>query len=152
MEKEIKFKSKYQKNINRKTKPNTQAGKENNKEKIITDWFYMTPGEVTAKMIYELIKLKGFAEAELWEEMNVLQLELPDKKTVDFDPANIQFKTPSDAAFVRNRNIKTIFAVTVEEGAFEPFQPVLKIMLAEWEGFLCADSDDFKPIYGIKDI
>ncbi len=141
------------KNFNKSTgssKINTELDK---KQKVtITDWYYMTPGDVNAKMIADRLKINGFSEVELWEEMNILQIELADKKTVDFEPVGYSFKDPSDVSFIKNRNIKTIFAVTLEEGNIELFRPVLKILLEEWEGFLCADSIDFKPIYGKGDV
>lgn len=122
------------------------------KEKAVTDWFYMIPNEVTAKMISDLIKLQSNVQVDLWEEMNILQLELANKLTVDFEPMKIDFKDPSDAAFVKNRNIKTIFAMTIEEEAFKEMKVIFKLLFSEWDGFICADSDDFKPIYGQDDL
>lgn len=124
----------------------------NHKETFITDWFYMTPSEITAKMISDLMKLQSNVQVELWDEMNILQIEFKNKSTVDFEPIIINFKDPSDAAFVKNRNIKTIFEVTMEEEAFQEMKAVLKVMINQWGGFLCADSDDFKPIYGKEEL
>jgi len=115
---------------------------------VITDWFFMTPSEVTAKMISDLVKLQSNVQVDLWEEMNILQLEMSNKTTVDFEPTDINFKDPSDISFIKNRNIRTIFTVTIEDGALEELKVILKLFIAEWDGFLCADSDDFKPQYG----
>lgn len=128
------------------------AGTVLGREKEITDWFYMTPKDVTAKMIADLIKKQGIVQVDLWEEMNILQLELADKTTADFEPVIIDFKDPSDAAFVKNRNIRTIFEVTVEENALPEMKPVLKLIFQEWGGFFCADTDDFHPIYGMDNL
>lgn len=103
-------------------------------------------------MIADRLRIQGFREIELWEAMNILQIELADKRTVDFEPLGYSFKEPSDVYFIKNRNIKTIFAVTLEKGTVDLFKPVLKILLEEWNGFLCADSADFKPIYEKIDI
>lgn len=125
---------------------------EKSKEKEITDWFYMTPKDITAKMIADLLKEQSNVQVDFWEEMCILQLELPNRTTVDFEPIIINFKDPSDAAFVKNRDIKTIFEVTMEENAFSEMKDVLKLLFHEWDGFLCADSDDFKPIFRIDNL
>ncbi len=119
------------------------------KAQIITDWFYMSAAEVHAKTISDLLKANGYNEVELWEEMNILQIETPGNKCIDFEPVTYMWKDPADAAFIKERNVKTIFAVTVEE-SLESFQPVLKLILSEWGGFFCADSSDFKPIYDLS--
>lgn len=159
MEKHNKFQNKHntqnkqntQYKQTKKVGLNTNTTKEKKSEKPITDWFFMTADSVDARMISELLKSKGFGQIELWEAMNILQIELA-SKTIDFELVEYEFKSPSDAAFIKNRNIKTIFAVTVEEGAFDAFKPALKTILEIWSGFLCADSEDFKPIFELKDL
>lgn len=123
----------------------------NSKTQIITDWFYMSTADVHAKRISDLLKANGYNEVELWEEMNILQIETPGNKCIDFEPVTYMWKDPADAAFIKDRNIKTIFAVTVEE-SLESFQPVLKLLLCEWGGFFCADSPDFKPLYDLNNL
>jgi hypothetical protein len=122
------------------------------KEKVqmITDWFYMSAADVNAKEISDLLKVNGYNQIELWEEMNVLQIETNGHKSIDFEPVTYQWKDSADAAFIKNHNIKTIFAVTVEE--LESFQPVIKLILNKWGGFFCADSPDFKPSYDAGDL
>jgi hypothetical protein len=150
LEKQNKFQIKQNKQT-KKVGLNSNTTKENKSEKPITEWFFMTTDSVDARMISELLKSKGCGQIELWEAMNILQIELADR-TIDFESVDYEFKSPSDAAFIKNRNIKTIFAVTVEEGAFDAFKPVLKTILEVWSGFLCADSDDFKPVFELKDL
>ncbi|MGB8453563.1 MAG: hypothetical protein WCD89_14695 [Anaerocolumna sp.] len=152
MDKQNKPQNNSKKNRNIKTSLNTKPHKEIKKEIPVTDWFYMTPNDVNAKMISDILKSERDIEVELWEEMNVLQIIMIGNKPIDFELVEYQFKDPSDAAFIKNRNIKTIFAVTIEEGTLESFKPILKIMIDEWDGFLCADSVSFKPSYGINDL
>ncbi len=149
---QIKNKKNNKKDMGGKSSYSSGPLKPERQEKSITDWFYMTQGDINAKMISDLLKSKGFTEIELWEEMNILQIELSGNRTVDFEPLAYAFKDSSDAAFVKNRSIKTIFTVTVEEGAFDSFKPYLKILLEEGGGFLCADSEDFKPVYGLEEL
>lgn len=123
----------------------------NSKAQIITDWFYMSAAEVHAKGICDLLKANGYNEVELWEEMNILQIETMGNKCIDFEPVTYSWKDPADAAFIKDRNINTIFAVTVEE-SLDSFQPLLKLIINEWGGFLCADSPDFKPLYDLSNL
>jgi hypothetical protein len=125
---------------------------EKSKEDIITNWIYMTPQTVDAKMIADIIKTRTSLEVDIWEELDILEVELSDKSMVDFEPMETNMKDPSDAAFVKNRNIKTIFAVTISDGAFEEMKSIMKFVIGELEGFICADSVDFNPIYDASSI
>lgn len=142
--------SKKTKEIIKKSQ-NNKTGKAKNTE--ITDWFYMTSSEVNAKSIAQLIETQCHVSVDLWEEMNILQIQLDNKVTIDFEPMVINFKESSDMEFINNQNIKTIFAVYVASGVLEEeFKKILKVILKQWNGFLCADSENFQPIYGISDL
>jgi len=108
---------------------------------------YMTPTEVSAKDIALLLQDSAGIKVELWEEMNVLELELPTKNSVDFEPLDIRFSNPTDAAFIKNRGIRTIFAITLSEADFTLAKPYLEQIVGQYFGFLCADTEDFNPVY-----
>ncbi len=135
---------------NKNNPQNKPKNPNNSKTEIITDWFYMTPSEINAKSIAQLIEAECHTPVDLWEEMNILQIELSNKVIVDFEPMSIDFKDELDMAFINNRNIKTIFAVYIASGILEDeLKSILKVMFNQWNGFLCADSQDFKPIYSL---
>jgi hypothetical protein len=127
------------------------ANKKNNSthttEKKYIDLFYMTPSEVSAKDIASLIQEEANIKVELWEAMNILELELSNQNSVDFEPMEVSFKAPSDVAFVKNRNIKTIFAITLCETDLNSIMPLFERIIEKHSGFLCADSEDFSPVY-----
>jgi hypothetical protein len=129
----------------------TMANKNmNSKQKAVKnyiDLFYMTPSEVNAKDLAELLRGMPGITAELWEEMNVLELELSSQNSVDFEPVEVNFKDPSDASFVKNRNIKTIFAINLCEDDLKILIPYFEKMTDKYSGFVCADSADFNPVY-----
>ena len=117
------------------------------KKSLQTDWFFMTPHEVHAKDIAQHLKTETNVLIELWEEMNILQIELPNKVTVDFEPME-GFDDPSDLEFIRNRNIKTIFAVYISSGVIEgELLIIIKGICSRWNGILCADTNDFQPVF-----
>lgn len=108
---------------------------------------YMTPSEVKAKDIAMLFQGTQGIKVELWEEMNVLELELAAGSSVDFELLDSHFSNPTDAAFIKNRGICTIFAVTLCEVDFTLIKPYLERIVEQFSGFLCADSEDFNPVF-----
>jgi hypothetical protein len=116
-------------------------------EKKYIDLLYMTPSEVSARDIAEVFGDGGEVTVQLWEEMNVLELELSNQNSIDFEPLGTSFKDPSDAAFVKNRGIKTIFAVNLCESDLKNAAPYFERLVGRFSGFMCADSEDFTPVY-----
>ncbi len=111
------------------------------------DLFYMSPMELSAREIAFLLKDSKELSIELWEEMNILEIELPNENSLDFEPLEASFQSPSDAAFIKNRNIKTIFAINLDEADLDTAIPYFDQIVQEYSGFFCADSDDFTPVY-----
>ncbi len=111
------------------------------------DLFYMTPQEVSAKELADTLKESGTLTVEVWPEMNVLELVLPGERSIDFEPVEVNFKDASDAAFVKNRGIQTIFAINLCEDDLTVVTPLFEQLAAKHSGFVCADSEDFNPVY-----
>ena len=111
------------------------------------DLFYMSPSEVTAKDIASLLENENGLTVELWEAMNVVELVLSNQNSIEFEPLEASFKDPSDASFLKNRTIKTIFAVTICEDDVQVATTFFEKIIDKFSGFFCADSDDFSPVY-----
>jgi len=111
------------------------------------DLFYMSSSEVTAKDIASLLENENGLTVELWEAMNVVELDLSNQNTIEFEPLEASFKDPSDASFLKNRTIKTIFAVTICEDDIQIATTYFEKIIDKFSGFFCADSDDFYPVY-----
>ncbi len=132
--------------IDIKNKNATKKNSQKNTEKTVqNEWFYMTPIEIKASMIAELAKESNFGEIELWEELNILEIVLSDKSSIDFEPQRYGFQDEEDIAFVHARGIKTIFAVTLSQCTIESIKPFIHKLLQKWEGVFCADTLDFNP-------
>ena len=114
--------------------------------KRFLDLFYMTPSIVEAKEIADLLKGNTDLVVELWPEMNVLELELPNKNTVDFELLSVDFKDPSNLAFVKNRKIRTIFGINLVEEDLGKVKGLFEQVIEQFSGFLCTDSPDFQPV------
>lgn len=132
--------------------------KKNTKEKVIKNYLellYMTPQAITAKDIVHVLNqtiTEAEAEAkktqiEFWESMDVLELQLPNGNSVDFEPVDINLANPSDLSFIKNRKVQTIFAITIEKESLELARGFFTQLTKELGGFICTDSEDFKPFY-----
>jgi hypothetical protein len=115
--------------------------------KTFIDILYMTPAEIRAKDISELLQDVEGVTIELWNEMNVLEIGLANDNSVDMEPLDIDFKDPSDISFIRNREIKTIFALTLSDDDLDAVEALFEKVVDKYSGFLCADTSDFYPVY-----
>ncbi len=111
------------------------------------DLFYMTPNVIRAKDIADLFTSGTGLAVELWEEFNVLELILPNQNSIDFEAIDPNFKEPSDLSFVKNRSIQTIFAINMSEEDLPAVTTYFNQLVDKFSGFVCADSDDFTPVY-----
>ena len=107
--------------------------------------FYMTPNEVCTKDIAESFQADKGLVIELWDSMNVLELELSNHNTIDFEPIEASFRYPSDASFIKNRHIKTIFGVRLCDTDLTLAIPYFEQLVDKFGGFVCTDSDNFNP-------
>lgn len=127
--------------------PNKNKSSVQKPVKNYIDLLYMTSSEVSAKDIYLLLEGNSGITAELWEGMNVLELELSNQNSIDIEPLSLTFKDPSDASFVKNRNINTIFTIHLCESDITAIVPVFEKVIDKYSGFLCADTEKFLPVY-----
>lgn len=120
------------------------------KDKVMKEYMdllYLTTATVNAKEIAALLQSCKEISVQLWEEMNVLELELPNQNSVDFESLDPCFKAPSDAAFVKSHGIKTIYAITICKEDLKTIIPIFELIVENFAGFVCADREDFAPVY-----
>lgn len=111
------------------------------------DLLYMTPLSITAKDIAALFGSTYGLTVELWAEMDVLELILPNQNSIDIESIDAVLQNPSDVAFMKNRGIKTIFAINLCKDDLPEATPYFDQLVAKYSGFVCADSEDFTPVY-----
>jgi hypothetical protein len=110
------------------------------------DLFYMTPNSITAADISLVFDNQEGIRIELWKEMNILELELISGGSIDFEPINLPFSNSHDEAFTKNRGIKTVFSIQVEEGDFLKAKSLFELMIEKYSGFICSDTENFQPL------
>lgn len=111
------------------------------------DFFLMLEKEATANDVIAALKERNLTGLDVWEAMGVFNIEAKAGDEVDFEEIDIQetFVNTSDLAYIKNRNIHTIFAFRATESQLELLKPYLKEMTEIFGGFACSDSDDFLP-------
>ena len=129
---------------NHKKKKKTADTKE---KAVLLDLFYMTPGEVTIKEMSDYLKEHGEVMVDYWEEMEVFEVSKSGLEPMTFEKSRVEFGHPSDLAFLKNRGIQSIFVVTAEEKTLEGLKECLEKLVTQFDGFICSDSEDFKPFY-----
>lgn len=124
---------------------NTNSNQQTVKSYI--DLIYMTALEVRAKDIAALLPDKKDIKVEVWETADILELELSNQNTVDFEPLDIKHLSSSDSDFIRSRNIHTMFSINLCESDLQLVKMYFDQIVERFSGFLCADTEDFNPVY-----
>ena len=106
----------------------------------------MTPSQIRAKDIATLLENTDGITVEVWNEMDVLELEFSNANTMDFESLDLSFSDPSDLTFIKNHKIQTIFAIQLLEEDFSYVKPILEKIVVEYRGFVCADTENFQPV------
>ncbi len=122
-----------------------------NQKPVISNWYIMFEEIVSAKMIAEQLEELGYTEIDVWSEINILELELAPKVTMDFEPME-PFEEPSDVSFINENKIKTVYALTLSNGLEAAEKKAIRGILEKFNGLVCGDSDDFSPIYRVENL
>ena len=69
-----------------------------------------------------------------------------------FQDSMESFEDPADLEFLKHHGIKTVYQVSYEEQDQEMAKKILAELLKETGGFLCCDTEDFAPFYGLEDL
>ncbi len=130
-----------------KKEENATAKKKNSSNKTnpysINEWLFMFKEEVNAKMIYDVLLAKGYQGVEVWEEFNILEIELEDT-TMDFEP--IQLRSKGDLEFKEKHKVTTVFALTLRDGLNKKVGSIISHILEQYDGFICLDNENFTSI------
>lgn len=110
----------------------------------ITDWFFMSPSEITAKEFSTFISSLNLGEIDLWEEMDILSLQLEDKTSIDFEGLKDGFPDKKDRLFLEENGYKTVFSVTLSNDSKQT-REMFNAILEHFPGGFYADTADFKP-------
>lgn len=108
------------------------------------DWLYFTEKESNVRDIYEL--LRDRYEMELWEDAGVLEVEIADGSSVDFEEGSIHPKDEITGEFARKHNFVRVFLVTFKAEDYAKAEKLMHLVLEKAGGMFCGDTEDFMPI------
>lgn len=129
--------------------PNVKTPEMKVKKKVTLELLYMSPQVIHVTDLNKVLALNSKIQVHVWDQLDILEITLPSGETVDFETMTAFMNDEEDLMFMAEKDVKTVYAVTIEEEAMDEFKPVMKEIIQAYEGFLCSDSDDFMPMYTI---
>lgn len=111
---------------------------------------YMGTKEASVKDLEEVL-VEGMSEEEkeniqVWPQIGIMEITLPSEQVVDVETMNGFMDNEEDLAFMKENEIQTVYALTLEETALDAFRPFAETWMKAFGGFVCSDSDDFMPM------
>jgi len=136
-----------------KTKKNTAKKITAVKKKVkkILEFYYMSPKEMTAKEMSLCIKSMPEETIEVWTQLNLMEVVMENDSLI-FQDGRECFEDPLDLEFIEKNGIKSIYQMSYDEADQECVIKVMKEILAQMDGMVCCDTDDFEPIYKLGNI
>lgn len=131
------------KNEKKKSKLSTMLASKPKKMELL----YMAEKEVSVKELEEALTSDTNEEVHIWPEIGIMEITLKSSGVVDVETMNGFIDDEEDIAFMKEHNIVSVYAITVEEPCFEELRHCVTEWVRAFGGFLCTDSDDFTPIY-----
>lgn len=117
-----------------------------NKKSRVLELLYMAREEVSVKDL-ERVSDNQLKEIHVWPEVGIMELTLPSGPVVDVETLTEFMNQEEDLKFMQDRQLKSVYAITVEEEALKELMGYVKNWIQEYGGLLCSDSDDFTPFY-----
>lgn len=111
--------------------------------KVIGDWIYFCPEEITIRGLYEIFAERD--DVEIWEEAGVLEIPIGEKSSFDVESAQIHPKDEITLQFAAERGIKNVFMVTFVPEDYEKAEQIMKQIMLKFGGLFCGDTEDFMP-------
>lgn len=121
------------------------ALKKGKEKKPVTMFYYcMFQEPCSAK---DIARMSGLAEdrIEVWTESDICELTL-DVDALVFENASEDFTAEEDRTFLRQKGIRSVYAVTFADVDEAKAMAILKKTALVKKGIVCSDTEDFTPI------
>lgn len=110
------------------------------------EWLYMNTGEVTPREIVEVFEEGSGITAQLWQEAGVVEVELPEARSVDMELLNTPTSEAEFDAYLQEQQIKTVFLVTLVPEDYEKATAAMKRIVGALGGYFCGDNESYTPV------
>lgn len=108
------------------------------------NWYFMCPNEISVSDIMKAASADEY-EVEIWPEAGVLEIEIEEKMSMDIEECELDMGDEFSNDFIRGLNTQSLFYITFKKDIYDKCLPILKNILSELGGKICADSEDFTP-------
>lgn len=117
------------------------------KEKpVYCNFFYMTDQTPEAADLYKIITTDAVKSAQIWDDAQVIEVELGDKKSIDIEKMTYDFRDEEDLAYMKAHKIQTVYTIETESSCVPEMTSVFRMITEKLGGFVCSDSTDFEPV------
>lgn len=83
---------------------------------------------------------------EIWNEVGVLEITIGEKSSIDIEEFEVDPRDEYSLEFVTRERIVSLFYVTFRPEEFDKAEKYLKKIAAGIDGFICGDTEDFRPV------
>lgn len=115
---------------------------------IMQDWFLMCQDETDIIRLKEILSELPSARLEVWKEMGVIECSISEQISMDIEQMDCDFQDEEGNAFLKEHQIKRLYAVTIQAPDADQITTVLETICNQLDGFFCTDSEDFMPMIG----
>lgn len=128
-------------------KPAKKKGPEPVGKEHPVDWFYLHPEACTVDRLKEIFLRVPELDVEVWPELQILELTLPNGVFIDFEYTGEPPQEPGLLSLLEQEKIQTVYYVSVEPFCSDPELDLLLKAVQQAGGLLAADTDSLKPQY-----
>lgn len=119
---------------------------------VTPNWLYMNQQEITLAQIGQAVDPVRYPEVHLWAEMGVLEIEVAEKASVDFEAMECDLEDEVGNAFLAENKVKTLVMITIVPAAWEESKALMTEICTKCGGFFCGDTEDFTPVVKVVQI
>lgn len=110
------------------------------------EWLYLNPEEVTPREVAGVFDGENGITVQLWEEAGVVEVELPEAKSVDMEWMKVPTGEEEFDAYLQEQQIKSMFVVTLVPEDYEKAKLAMKQIVGSLGGYFCGDNEEFTPV------
>lgn len=110
-------------------------------------WFIMCKNDTSIESVANVFDKEKY-DVEVWIAAGVSEIGVAEKTSIDIEQIGNEFRDEFSNDFIAENGVKEVFYVSFNPASFDTCFPVLRSAVEKLEGaFLCADSEDFNPVY-----
>lgn len=125
----------------KKIKENRQGAKA-----VVKNWLYLSPKSIGVEDIAVALEDFEGIHVELWIAAKVLEIEVPEKRSMDIEEIPVDLKDEYSNEFLKERKTKSLFAVTIDTDNYDFMKKIMRHAVEKLGGMFCGDTDNFEPV------